>query len=191
MGLELLLVLQRRPFQYVANAWMAVPPGSATTHWRAYSEVATSPDSRQSNSAYCLLCGLSRHLGLGRLLSTPCAADETTLTQADSVPHRFSQGMPAPSSRYARPRTATCSPSRAWYNRTPVVRSTLESLGGSGLVPRPGKSGSHPHTPRCPVRPARHCGIAPKDLLRSLLEAGVQSRRLPIPSPMRLPIDIV
>ena len=47
------------------------------------------------------------------------------------------------------------------------------------------------HHPDALFGKSRRIPIAPKDLLRPLLELGVEPRRLPVPSPMRLQIDIM
>jgi hypothetical protein len=69
---------------------------------------------------------------------------------------------------------------RPW-NR-PADRGTLQDLEGRDLIDA--------HHPDALFGKANRISIAPKDLLRPLLEAGVQPSRLPIPSPMRLQIDV-
>src|SRR5208283_637648 len=68
------------------------------------------------------------------------------------------------------------------WNRS-ADRVTLQDLESRYLIDT--------HDPDALLGKSRRIRIAPKDLLRPLLEPGIQPRRLPIPSPMRLQIDIM
>src|SRR5450759_1211292 len=70
---------------------------------------------------------------------------------------------------------------RPW-NRS-ADRVTLQDLESRDLIDT-----DHPDAL---VGKSSRIGIAPKDLLRSLLEAGVEPSRLPIPSPMGLQLSLI
>ena len=59
---------------------------------------------------------------------------------------------------------------------------TLQDLEGGDLIDT--------HDPDAPICQPGRIPIAPKDLLRSLFEPGIQTSRLPIAGAMRLQIDI-
>src|SRR5258707_263344 len=62
-------------------------------------------------------------------------------------------------------------------------RVTLQDLEGRDLIDA--------HHPDASFGKSLRIPVAPKDLLRSLFEAAVQPRRLPVPRPMGLQIDVV
>src|SRR5271165_5738404 len=164
-------------------------------HWLAYSEASTIPDSWRSNSACQPLCDWPRHPGSRRRRSTPCAACETIPIPEDSAHDHSSSGIPDSSTRYALPGIPTCSLSRV----VPCVvelllldRSRDRSADRITLQERQSWDfiDTHTHHPDAPFCKPSRIPIAPKDLLRSLLEPSIQARCLPIAGAMGLQIDI-